>query len=419
MGAVNVVRSRPDEEHGRKKISRSFLDYYLPILGVLQYYATGSTGSYGSLVLYAYAAILLVLNIGRKPLYFHKGLVCFVLYAIITQPIVYSLYGGFSSGRFFNYFSVIYILLVLSVMSNKLNGEVFFKNYLYVGAVCSLVIVFQSVQLYILGQKVSGIALLPCDTTNWYAGGDRPCGLFPEPSSYAYFMLPLLVMCLARSKRIAACLITVCIAMSTSSLGVIGTLIVWACYIAKQYDVRYMVVSVIAVFIVIWGILQTPMGQYAITKILNTDFVNNPRLTRGFLIFANLDPWQQAFGIGRNNLDYFISHGLVQLTDYTSTMVSEKNIAYVTSVSAVLINYGIVGFAIYFTPFMLMFVRLKNIRLLIGLFLLLSFVQTMFFDMNFAFLLLIIFNQCDLSQDFWKLGQAGRFKMTSGMPEGK
>ena len=154
-------------------------------------------------------------------------------------------------------------------------------------------------------------------------------------------------------------------------------------------------------------------------KILNTDFVNNPRLTRGFLIFANLDPCQQAFGIGRNNLDYFISHGLVQLTDYTSTMVSQKNIAYVTSVSAVLINYGIVGFAIYFTPFVLMFVRLKNIRLLIGLFLLLSFVQTMFFDMNFVFLLLIIFNQCNLSQNFWKLGQAGRFKMASGMAERK
>lgn len=410
MAGTRIVdkRSLVPLDVAKIKFDGSFIDYYLPILGILQYYSTGATGSYGSLVLYFYAAIELLLSIGRRPIYFHKGLILFSAYALVSQPIVFSIYGGFTSARLFNFISVIYIVLVLAVFSDSLNIDRFFKVYLRIGFIASAAIVIQSVQLYIFHQDVHGIALLPCDTSGWYSGGDRPCGLFPEPSVYAYYILPLLVLCLQREKKEMALLFTACICMSTSSMGIISSAFIWAYWLLKRFDVRRVIVGCVAIAAAFVLAMQTPMGRFAFDKIVSTDYANSPRLTRGFLIYANLNESQQLFGIGRNNLDYFISNDLVQLTDWASTQVSEANLDYVTTVSGVLINYGLVGAILYFVPLLYM-LRKKGVeRILLLLFLMLSFVQTMFFDMNFVFLLLVVFNLHSKDDSFIECGAAFR-----------
>lgn len=406
---INGQQRNTNRSYARIKISQikidgGLIDFYLPLLGILQYYSTGGTGSYGSLILYLYTAIELVFSIGRRPLYFHKGLVAFTIYALLVQPIVFSQYGGFSTARLYNFIAVIYIVLILAVFAESMNIDRFFRVYLAIGLISSAVIAIQSVQLYAFHQNVYGIALLPCDTSGWYSGGNRPCGLFPEPSVYAYYVLPLIVLCLQNGKKRIALLITLCVFMSTSSMGIISAAFVWAYWFLRGIDIRRILAGCAVMVVLLLVTMQTPMGHFAVEKIMNIDLINSPRITRGFLIFANLDPAQQLFGIGRNNLEYFIDNGLVQLTDWASTQVSEANLDYVTSASGIMINYGLLGVMLYFIPLGFMLRVDGRAKILLALFIILSFVQTMFFDMNFVFLLLIIINLEDKEKGFWKIG---------------
>ena len=391
----------------------SFLDYWLPLLGILQYYSLGSTGSYGSFITYAYVALLLILNIGRTRFAYNKGLFIFIIYAILSQPIVFSLYGGFNSARLFNYLTVIYIFVSLCVFSDRIHWARFLRCYSFLAYVSSAFIVLQAFQVYVLGQKVMGMALLPCDTSSWYDGGDRPCGLFPEPSVYAFYVLPLIYLKLKKNQIRSAIILTASVILSTSSLGIFSLIVIWVWFLfVSVQDIRkasiYLILIIFAVIIAV----QTPMGQFAIGKIIDTDYANSPRLTRGWFIFANLSSFQQLFGIGFNNLLYFIQHGLVQLTDYASTIVSEENIAYVTSVYGVMIGYGALGWCLYFLPFVKLLKDETEHSVLIFLFLILSLAQTMFFNMNFLFYLAIVFNLLQKNSSnfgYFEIGQKVKF----------
>lgn len=290
--------------------------------------------------------------------------------------------------------------------SNRLNIDVFYRNYVIVASIASAAIVIQAFQLYVLGQPVYGIALLPCDTSSWFDGGTRPCGLFPEPSVYAYYILPLLFLMLKRGSVRLAMVFSACIIVSTSTLGILCCFVLWGWYLffelkdlRKAFAYCFFLIAAAAL------LFGAEIAGIALDKILSTDYANSPRLTRGFFIFLNLDFWEQVFGIGFNNLQYYIDSGRVILTDYASTIVSYENRAYVTSVYQVLIGYGIAGFVLYFVPFFKQIVQDRGNRILIVLFLALSVAQTMFFSMSFLVWVIPMFNLIDKesSSAFFKI----------------
>lgn len=78
----------------------------------------------------------------------------------------------------------------------KINLDAFFNVYLIVGFICSIAIIFQSLQLYVLGMKVYPIVLLPIDTSSWFNGGTRPLRFFSRATSlcniyFATFILSI------------------------------------------------------------------------------------------------------------------------------------------------------------------------------------------------------------------------------------
>lgn len=390
---ISLLQEKVTQVSAKKSPKGSFLDYFLPLLGILQYYSLGSTGSYGSIILYIYGAFCILLAIGRRDLYVHRGLLIFVLYAVISQPILFGVYGGINTARVFNLLSLVYIFILLMFLSDRLNFEIFYRNYVVVGLVSSAFIVFQAFQLYILGQPVYGIALLPCDTSSWFDGGTRPCGLFPEPSVYAYYILFLLFLVLKKGNVKLGVLFSACIIVSTSTLGIVCCVLLWIWYLFFELkDIRKGVSYCLVIAVLFIVLFSSDITGIAFDKALNTDYGNSPRLVRGWFIFLNLDFWEQLFGIGFNNLQYYIDSGHVILTDQISVLVSYENRGYVTSVYQVLIGFGALGFVLYFTPFVKQLLTDKNNRILIFLFIILSVAQTMFFSMNFLMWILPMFN---------------------------
>lgn len=381
-----------------------FLEIFIPLYGILSYYVLPIVSSIGMIIIYLYAFVRIIKScLYRKEVfYINKSLLAFVVYAICTQPIVYLLYGGFNNSRLFNYLSIMLMFMVICVCTQKINVDNLFKVYLIVGCICSVATVLQSIQLYVFGIKVYPIVLLPIDTSGWFLGGTRPCGFFPEPQAFATYILPLLYYMLKKHDFRWVVFFSISILFSTSSLGIISTIIL-LCYYLLSSDTKkiYKFGTVFAVIIGLFILRNTAVYDYAINKILETDFTSNSRLTHGFDIFNKLTFQQKIWGIGKNNIAYFIANGNVVLTD--SISIAMYNSAYVTSISDILIGFGVVGFLLYLF-FLLRHIAKYENNMFIFLLFVLSFAQTIFLNSAWVFWMIIYFNIIEIkSSDFYKL----------------
>ena len=294
------------------------------------------------------------------------------------------------------------MFMVICVCTQKINVDNLFKVYLIVGCICSVATVLQSIQLYVFGIKVYPIVLLPIDTSGWFLGGTRPCGFFPEPQAFATYILPLLYYMLKKHDFRWVVFFSISILFSTSSLGIISTIIL-LCYYLLSSDTKkiYKFGTVFAVIIGLFILRNTAVYDYAINKILETDFTSNSRLTHGFDIFNKLTFQQKIWGIGKNNIAYFIANGNVVLTD--SISIAMYNSAYVTSISDILIGFGVVGFLLYLF-FLLRHIAKYENNMFIFLLFVLSFAQTIFLNSAWVFWMIIYFNIIEIkSSDFYKL----------------
>lgn len=375
------------------KNASKFLAYFLPMYGILAYYPL-KFSSVGMIIIYIYTIIRLMFF--SKKLVINKWLICFLVYAIISQPLVFIAYGGFTSQRLVNYCMLLLITLVLAVNSNNLDLDLFFKNYRFVGIISSIAIIVQAIQIFVFNKVVTQIKILPINTEGiWYLGGVRPCGFFPEPQAFATYMIPLLIWLIKKKKVFEAIFVSFALIFSTSSLGISLVLFIWVWYLlSAEISISKKTVMILIMVFFIWGISKSSVFQYSIAKIAKIDLIDNVRLTRGFKVFLNLDTIQQTFGIGENNLGYFITHNLIMLTDNISLLMA--NSAYVTSTYEILIGFGIIGFLLYATMFYKMLRHDdKSWHILIIILIVLHFAQTIFYNSSFVFYLIIYYNLID------------------------
>lgn len=364
----------------------SFIDWFLPLLQILTYYTLPVISSVGQMIMLVYILIYVFLH-KKISLQIPKYLLVFIIYGIPVQIITFSLNGGFNINRVINLIMVVVFTMTISMF--QINKDFFYKAYFWIGLITSIAIIIQAIQVFIFGQNVQHIMILPMEPPEaWYSEGLRPVGFFPEPQVYATFVLPLLVHVLTERKYVWGVFFSVAIVASTSSLGVLCVLGIWAyVVIFSDLSVKRKVAIILMAVVVLGIIISTPLFTYAIEKVANTDYSNNARLTRGFYIWSELKPIEQFFGIGMNNLAYYLDTGKLVLTDRLSVLMRDPS--YVTSVAQLLIYWGVIGTIIYFI-FVGNLVKNSKNSLMILLFIALSFGQTILFSNVWIFYLMII-----------------------------
>lgn len=373
----------------------TFLDYFLPLIYIFSFYDL-KISSLGMLIMYFYTAYKFVF-FQKKKVYIPKWLFIFMLYLLSTQFIIFFCYGGIDNSRIFNIISAILMIFIIAVNMNSLNKRVFLKNYIIIAFIASVFIIIQSVQINVMHQNVKQIMLLPFEiNSEWYSVGIRPMSFFPEPQAYATFILPLIIILMEEKKKFLVILFSFAIVISTSSLGILSVLIIFIYYLlSSNMNIKQKIMILFFIMIGIFITLNLPAFKFAIDKILNTDFINNVRLTRGLTVFSKLEFLQKMFGIGYNNLGYFLQQAFIILNDDLSHVM--KNPAYVTSVYEILIYFGVCGFYFYLLMF-ISFLKQKKYRILIILLLILSFAQTIFFNASWIFYMLIYLNYSNLKE---------------------
>lgn len=364
------------------------MDYFLPLFYIFSFYEM-KISSLGMIIMYLYTFIKVIFN--NKKIMVPKWLLLFVLYIFITQFFIFRIYGGMNSSRIFNILSAFIMLMVLTFNLNVLNKKVFLRNYIIIATIASLLIIMQSIQINVFHESIHQVILPPFKINEeWYSSGIRPTGLFPEPQVYATYILPLIILLLENKRKKLVIFFSFAICMSTSSLGILSLVIIYLYYIfISNLNIKQKTMIFLLILLGSLLVLRLPYFQYAVDKILDTDFGNNVRLTRGIDVFMSMNIPQKLFGIGYNNLKYFLDNKYLIIIDNLTHIM--KNPSYITSIYEILVYFGLFGFGIYLNMFFSFF-KQKKYRILIILLFILSFAQTILFNASWLFYLIIYLN---------------------------
>lgn len=189
---------------------------------------------------------------------------------------------------------------------------------------------------------------------------NRFSSLFFEPAHQAQFVLPCMALVLLRESSsrkksiIISLFLTLGLFCTTSSIGIIGAIIIWAYYIfsvIKTGNLRkwYGLLPLIPVLIVgivyflsrddLMSIIGQRIGAMNIFSQDNTEGFR--RMKYGWFCFARLNTIQKTLGIGYHNIGYYLSKsgiGYSLMGTYEVEVLS-----YTNGITGMLIGIGFLG----------------------------------------------------------------------------
>ena len=361
--------------------------------------------SYGFILLLIYGVGVLFIN---RVFYINKPILIFIIAAIVQQSIIYLCSGTLAQNR--NTYLFMFVCAFLLGTLSQINKQDFFKAYYIVGLITSIAVLIQFVMANCFGKLQSTIRILPVsenDIHYWMQESNRVSGFFTEPQAYSGYIIPLLIYLLSKCEVKKALFFSFAILASTSSQGIILMLICWIYYFfayEKNNRKKLLIIAVGLILVVAFSL--TGVFQYTIEKIMSINiFGYDIRLTKGFGIFFEMPIQDKILGIGKGNLREYLLNG--NFNFFWMSLTKDVLFDYVTTMSDVLISYGMFVFPFYIFIFVY---NIKNSSKDGKLFLLIifiaSFTQTLLFNAWFVFywsVYQIMDNQADKRYIFFSL----------------
>lgn len=320
----------------------------------------------------------------------NKLLLYFALYIIAQQMVVLLIFPSISFGTHFKSL-LMYVCGIFSVLilSDAIDKNVFEKSYFVIGLIACIGLLAQAFQVYILHGLTRMIILpgmeklLSAGTRSYidylYNRG-RPSSFFTEPSGFANFFAPLIIILIRKRKMFIAAFISVCVLLTTSTVGIVVVAAIWSYWAFFIVDKK--IHKIIAMFVFfaacIW-IFNSTLFSTTVNKLLGTNLLTNERSSSAFMIIKQMPVTDIITGVGSTNVsDYVYS-----IQDIGMSNVAVTVRGYVNSGFGNFIMYGLWGGLLYIYLCVKMIITAnKWSRLTALLIFVLSFVQTMTFNLT-------------------------------------
>lgn len=250
-------------------------------------------------------------------------------------------------------------ILVVIIISQHLDREALYKTWKWVAIVVGLAVIYQTFQIFVLHQQVSTIQLIPGQTGGqledvWSRDINRPVAFFTEPSMVIAFLAPILYLSLQKKETKFSIFITICMALSLSTSGLIVIAILWGVYlynsdISKGLKIRYVFIALLGVV----AFFTLPVFQSSVDKLffeLSGDSGNAfGRLYSGWYVYANLDRTSQLFGIPDYDYNSFIRQNAVVLAEFVSQtrMANDEMSFFFNTAQHIFLRTGLIGAILY------------------------------------------------------------------------
>lgn len=363
--------------------------------------------SYGLVLALLYSAFFMLF---QRTICLNKPMLLFISFAILQQAVMYGVTNTFSINR--NTYLFMFICLFLLAVMGQIDKNHFMRVYSAIGLMMDCIVLYQFVKANLFGILQSSIQILPVAESEqhfWLKESNRVSGLFTEPQGYCSYVLPLLIMLIFRKRYKSAVFFSITMIASTSSQGIILMAFVWMYYlvlyernVAKRMAraIIFMTLGLAGLFIL--GCL--PASRFIIDKILSINiFGYDIRLTKGFQIYFAMPLLDKITGIGFGNLREYLLNG--GFSFFWMKLTKDTLFAYITTMSNVLVSFGIFGFIFYINVFR---ENLKTARgearLMLFVILISSFTQTILFNAWFVFSW-IVFEVVDdkRNRNYWNI----------------
>ncbi|WP_138205977.1 O-antigen ligase family protein [Haloimpatiens lingqiaonensis] len=283
-----------------------------------------------------------------------------------------------------------YSVLCISFLWCNCDFEIFTKYANFFGVISCIFIFIQAIFLAIGLEPPTGrlfnLKLLDYAgfvTTTW---GFRLNSIFQEPSYFAVFSLPLLAISLKKNKFKLYLLYTIALILSSSSLGIIGAIIITVeHFLIEKRNIKQLLLIIMAVFI-FHIIMYSTMDYYynsfnrSLDKLLSIfESSNDTRLTGQVALFNYLPIINQIIGVGVNQMQNYFSGIIYGVYNYSNSFV------------VTLINTGIIGVLMYLIFIFYTVNRAKKTNRLIFVLIFIMVATTDYFIYNYFFFYILTF----------------------------
>ncbi|MBP2657624.1 MAG: hypothetical protein H6Q69_656 [Firmicutes bacterium] len=396
---MNIINQTINTHKGRKNSnSIKIPEFVLAILPIFSPYILLGPISVNMILLCIATVLVLVLN-SRFSINRHISYL-WLLHFFLSILAFFS--TDYNIALFNSMLSISYSIICFSVLWSRCNIKVFEKYANYIGIGCCLFLFYQAVQLALGGEPPSGqLFNLPLlHYAGWVSEtwGFRLNSVFQEPSYFAIFCLPLLAVNMQLKNYILSTIYILALTLSSSSLGILGALIIVVYYfLAEKRELKQSVLIILCILVV--HILFFYVSDYyntaferSLDKVLSIFDGNdsvNIRILGQIYLFESLPEFNQIFGVGVSQMkNYFASIG-VNVFNYSNSFI------------ATLINTGIVGLMFYIVFHMVTtYYCYKRGRLIFDLiFVMICAIDQFIYNFFFFYLLTFIYLSNEESSD--------------------
>lgn len=306
-------------------------------------------------------------------------------------------------------YTFVNIVLIMQIIKFA-DRKIFMKITLKVGMICASFLLLQYILMMLNINPPDGrIPWLSLRESQGWADINinniylrRLHSVFPEPSYFAIYILPLFAYCLINSRFILASFFFISLFLSTSSLGIIGSLIILLFYLFSHKKVRDKLLLLFMVIIggIIFFIFSKngmDIINYNMNKIGNLNENSDVRLSGYLDYYFILPDINKLMGIGYNQLPYYFAE--YGLKNYSN--------AFVLS----LLQFGMLGLLTLLIFIISKFLNLNSQnKLYILIFVIICSVDAFLYNMYFFYILSFV-----LIKDRYKLnlGKEGNSKINN------
>lgn len=322
--------------------------------------------SYG--MVFVFCALLFRLIIRKKILVYDKDFLQLTL-VLCIQQVISALFLDYGRSHLLTNCIFILFVFVISGTSKSVGKKnVLVDCIIVVSTICTLAILVQAFQIYVLGRNVSAIALLPLTeeiAASWNNSVLRPCGFFSEPQTYSSYMAPLLFILIHDRKYKSAIFLSIGMILCGSSLGISITFIAWFYLILSREMSRTKKVLLILLgllFVIVFMNVEVlfevrgkiedvfkSFNSYSVGNMVGIySYSNYLRVVKGWVTLIEMPFFDKLIGIGKDSFGVYLENKKFSFSWNNIWGINQVKSLYYSSAAGVFIEYGLFTGIIYY-----------------------------------------------------------------------
>lgn len=245
------------------------------------------------------------------------------------------------------FFSIAPFGVVMYWFLPRFSLEKFIKIATIIAAVASIIVIYQRLSYIVWGDyfKDFWIPGLPVPDHDFEVKRsvflDRPAAFFPEPSAFAEYVLPIVLLAMQKKKLWLASILVLGIFASGSTNGLAGLVVIFlVCFVL---EVKFSFRTLLTLALIVVGFVYLSDSEFmsaGVAKVDNTDVENYSRLMGSLPVFRSFSELEWIFGLGQGNRLAFLGFNHI----FTGI---ESQDSYINTYFGFLANYGIVGLSVF------------------------------------------------------------------------